>query len=270
MPQPAAFPAAANPGGRVASPSVCHFFSAAPAGPHDCPEPLRFGIAAIDGRLPAGGLAAASLNEFKPAAPRDAATALTLALTLAARAAPAHRPLLLVLLGRAGAEHGLPYGPGLACLGLDPCRLLVVQAPRLADALWALEEGLRSGVLAAAAGLLDTSRQAIGIVPARRLVLAADEGGTPCLLITSADSPGINVAHSRWRVEALASAPHPLDRAAPGARRCALRLERCRHGPADLSWRIEWGAGGLLMEAGAQAPGIAQCHVSPKPRQRRQ
>lgn len=259
MPQQAAYPAAASPGGMVRTPSVCSF---SPAEPRDDPKRLGFGIAAIDGRLPAGGLAAASLNEFKPATPRDAATVLALTLTLAARAGFSRRPLLLVLSGRTGAEHGLPYGPGLVRLGLDPGRLLVAQAPQLADALWALEDGLRSGVLAAVIGLIDTGRRAIGLVPARRLVLAANEGGTPCLLMTGADGESISVAHSRWRVQTLPSAPHPLDPAAPGARRCTLRLERCRHGPAGLDWGVEWSDAGQLIEAGARPPhGVERKHA---------
>jgi len=78
-------------------------------------------------------------------------------------------------------------------------------------------------------------------------VLAADEGRTPCLLLTGASGEGVSVAHTRWRVSALPSAPHPLVAASPGARRCALTLERCRHGPLDLTWNLEWGEGGLQL-----------------------
>ena len=252
MPPTAANPAAAgstptpakewSTGGMADALSVCPFSSPASAFSLTSPPPppLAFGIEAIDGRLPFGGLAPCGLNEVKPCLPRDAGTALVLALTVAARAAPLSRPLLMVLSGRAGAEHGLPYGPGLARLGLDPRRLLIAQAPRTADALWTLEEALRSGALAAVLGLLDTGKGAIGVMPARRLVLAADEGRTPCLLLTGASGEGLNVAHTRWRIGALPSRPHPLIAAAPGARRCALTLERCRHGPSGLTWQVEW------------------------------
>lgn len=268
MPQPAASPAAAGPahdpmggiGGMAASPSVCPFSSPVP---RTGPRPLAFGIESIDGRLPAGGFAPASLNEFKPDRPRDAGTALTLALTLAARAVPQHQPLLLVLSGRAGAEHGLPYGPGLTRLGLDPKRLLIAEAPRLSDALWTIEEALRSGALAAVVGLMDTGQRAIGMMPARRLVLAADEGGTPCVLLTGS-SQGVSVAHSRWRVGALPSAPHPLDANAPGARRCVLKLERCRHGPSGLIWNLEWRESLLAADdfpRGSRPPAAATLHL---------
>jgi protein ImuA len=258
MPPPAAPPVAAgsalvplkerppqtgrNAGGTAAPSSICPFSSSlAP----DTPPGLPFGIEEIDSRLPQGGLNAHGLNEFKPGSVRDASTALALILTLAARV---HRgPVLIVLSGRAETEHGLPYGPGLSQLGLDPGRLLIVRARRLADALWTLEEGLRSGTLGAVLGLLDSGKGAMGVLPARRLVLAAHEGRTPCLLLTGAATEGLNVAHSRWRVVTRPSAPHPLDPAAPGAPRCALALERCRHGPSHVSWTIEWQEEGLRL-----------------------
>ena len=236
----------------MSSPSVCSFSST--LGKNR--SPIRFGVEAVDRRLPAEGFAAQSVNEFKSASVKDAATTLTLMLTLAARSPPG--PVLLVVSGRAGIEHGLPYGPGIDDLGLCPQRLLVAQAPRLADALWTIEEGLRSGALAAVAGLLDTRGQAIGIVPARRLVLAADEGQTPCLLMTGSESPGVNVAHSRWRVAARPSAPHPFDPSAPGARRCRLELERCRHGPSGLGWLIEWDEDGRLLETMEEVPRLTK------------
>jgi hypothetical protein len=106
---------------------------------------------------------------------------------------------------------------------------------------------LRSGALAAVLGIMDVGKGAIGVMPARRLVLAADEGRTPCLLLTGASSQGLNVAHTRWRVAVRPSAPHPLVAASPGARRCALTLERCRHGPSNVTWQIEWGESGLRL-----------------------
>lgn len=222
--------------------SVCPFSSPRTGSPETIPGngSLSFGIAGIDGRLPGGSLNAHGLHEFKPRTPRDSGAALALAFALAGRCISTRRPLLLVLGGRASREHGLPYGPGLSALGLDPEKLLIVPAPRTADALWALEEGLRSRALGGVLGLLDSQANAIGILPARRLVLAADAGTTPCLLLTGPGSQGLAAAHTRWRASGLASAQHPLNPNAPGAWRCALTLERSRHGPADLSWTLEW------------------------------
>ena len=220
--------------GKAAIRPVCSFFSS-PI-PRIAPPPLTFGIAAIDGRLPAGGLQGDGLHELKPRMPRDTANALAVAFALAAGHKSRPRPLLMVLAGRAASEHGLPYGPGLSRFGLDPGQLILVTAKRAADALWAIEEGLRAKSLGAVIASLD----AVGMLPARRLVLAAAEGATPCLLLTSPSKAGISVAHTRWRIASQASAPQPFDPAAPGAWRCALTLERCRQGPSDLKWTVEW------------------------------
>ncbi len=210
--------------------SVCSFL------PPKVPPPLHFGIAAIDARLPAGGLASHGLHELKPQTLRDAGSALALALALAAGRKEPPRPILMVLAGRSACEHGLPYGPGLASLGLAPERLILITAKRAADALWAIEEGLRARTLGAVIASLD----AVAMLPARRLVLAADEGATPCFLLTGPSKASISVAHTRWRIASRPSAPHPFDPAAPGAWRCALTLERCRQGPSDLTWNLEW------------------------------
>ena len=61
--------------------------------------------------------------------------------------------LLVPLLRRLGAEKRLvillapphiPYAPALADFGIDPDRLLVIQANHAADRLWAIEQTLRS------------------------------------------------------------------------------------------------------------------------------
>jgi protein ImuA len=124
-------------------------------------------------------------------------------------------------------ELGAPYGHGIAALGLNPSGWLFAETARAADALWAMEEGLRSESLALVIGVLDEAE----LTPARRLSLAAAEHLTPCLIVTD---PRLSVAGStatRWRVGAHRSASHPFDGAAPGAPRYAVALERCRHRP---------------------------------------
>lgn len=230
-------PAPASPPGTgmVAPPSICPF-SSPPVSSAVVSTPLTFGIAAIDRRLPRGGLAVHGLHELKPRAQRDLSAALGLALSLAAPRAGPERPLLCVLSTRSAADAGALYGPGIAALGLPPEHLLMVEARRAPEVLWALEEGLRSGALAAVLGMLDS----IEVMPARRLVLACDAGATPCILLTGSSREGVGVAHSRWRVAGRPSLPHPLGERAPGPRLLALTLERCRQGPSDLTWMVEW------------------------------
>ena len=50
------------------------------------------------------------------------------------------------------AGHGRPHGHGLNGLGLDPARVILVETADDKQALWAMEEALRSGVPAAVVG----------------------------------------------------------------------------------------------------------------------
>lgn len=136
-------------------------------------------------------------------------------------------------------ELGAPYGPGLGMLGLDPARLILVEPARQQDALWALEEGLKSDSLALAVAQLDD----VALTPARRLALAAAGGRTPCLLLTHPREGPAAATATRWRIAPAPSARHPLDPQAPGAIRLRVTLERCRGRPAppeDLSLMLEW------------------------------
>jgi protein ImuA len=136
-------------------------------------------------------------------------------------------------------ELGAPHGPGLAALGLDPSAWLFAETARAADALWAMEEGLRSQSLALVIGVLGEAE----LTPARRLSLAAAEHLTPCLIVTDPRLSPAGSTATRWRVGARNSAAHPFDGGVPGAPRYAVALERCRHRPLTrepVPYLLEW------------------------------
>jgi protein ImuA len=190
----------------------------------EAPPPLlTFGIREIDGHLPWGGLAPAALHEIVPAEPGDVTPGLGFAAALlgqAARTAP-------VLWCRSRRDL---YAPGLKSLGLDAGNLVVVEAGKDRELLWAMEEGLRSGALAAVLGEI----RGLSATAARRLQLAAEEGGTLALLAHGGTAPA---ALTRWRVTAAASR-NPLG-AWPGVACWQVDLERCRGGAAG-QWLVEW------------------------------
>lgn len=218
----------------------------------------HLGAPAID-RLLRGGLDLGALHEVK-ALPRPAGasagdwmTGLGFALRLAVRRAAmlqghddrhdhprADAPWMLWCWPRAlAAEFGMPSARGLAALGLDPRRLLIVETARAADALVALEDSLRSSALALAIGIFDD----VALTPARRLSLAAGATGTPCLLVTHPASQVSGATATRWRVERHPGAPHAFDARAPGRVRFRVALERCRAEPASAGHRslaLEW------------------------------
>lgn len=137
----------------------------------------------------------------------------------------AGRRVLWCRLAAERSESGLPHGPGLLRFGLDPGRLIVVEARRPAELLWAMEEGLRCPGLAATVG-----EAAIGPTAGRRLQLAAEKGGGLGLLLCSHGAAVTAV--TRWRV---AAAPAGAD----GRPAFDVALLRARHGGRGR-WRLEW------------------------------
>ena len=124
-------------------------------GDHGARPPLALGIAPIDGRL-GGGLQAGCLHEISGQA-GDAAAAGFAAMLLGLFAM--RGPVAWI-----AARRARLHAPGLAALGLDPERLVLVEAPRAAERAWAFEEALRSGVLCAVLAELDDP----GFVASRR------------------------------------------------------------------------------------------------------
>ena len=146
-----------------------------------------FGIEAVD-RAAGGGLALGRMHEANGRA------AWSFAVLMAGRAKGA-----ILWCARVRHDHEL-YPPGLAALGCDPRRLVMAECSSGADVLWAAEEGLRSGAVGAV--VLEGER-ALDLTAARRLQLAAEEGGALGLMV----SPGLEAlfpaASTRWRLEPL-------------------------------------------------------------------
>ena len=230
---------------------------------------LPFGIAAIDQVLPGGGLALGALQEILGVGgdEEDGALAAAFAAGILGRLglhrtpetpAPCSLPGASLAGGRPGASPPteerrgggmvlwcLPrpnlYGPGLAAHGLDPARLVLVRAPRDAEILWAMEEGLRAPGIAAVVGEVGS----LAAVASRRLQLAAERSGITAFLLRRWRNGGQaaheralpNAAVTRWRIAALPSKSLPGE---PGVGRPRWRVEllRCRGGE-PASWEME-------------------------------
>ncbi|PWR23800.1 ImuA family protein [Zavarzinia compransoris] len=198
------------------------------AAPGGAPPPVfaPFGIAALDDAL-GGGLVAGALHEF--AGPAGAGLGLRLAGERGA----------LVWAGPAEVfrDQGLPYGPGLAGLGLDSRRLLLVATRNATDALWAAEEALRCPSVAAVVAELPGDGPVADLTATRRLSLAAREGGGLGLLVRHRAFAGTSAAATRWTV---APVPGPLDGwGGLGAAAFDLDLTRNRRGPVGR-WSLAW------------------------------
>jgi protein ImuA len=95
-----------------------------------------------------------------------------------------------------------------------------------AEALWALEEALRSGAVAGGVALVERAP----FVMTRRLDLAARRAEAVAVLLRPRPGDELSAAALRWRVSAAPSAAHPLDPRAPGAARWRAELVRRRDG----------------------------------------
>jgi protein ImuA len=206
-----------------------------------------FGIAALDSHLPGGGLARGALHEIVPATQGAIAAAFGFgAAILAGLFSPPHSgqrkaanrlsrtaPFVLVMPAFWPRRYGRLSGHGLRALGLDPSRLILVEAARHRETLWAMEEALRSAAPAAVAGFIER----LDLKSSQRLHLAALDAGLPLLLLRPAQNLESSAAATRWRVGTAEAA---RDRFGLLARpRWHLHLERCRNGrPGE--WVLEY------------------------------
>jgi protein ImuA len=192
----------------------------------------RFG-AAIDRRLPWGGLPRGALHEVAAETPADAGAATGFAAALVGRFAATGfgGGTVLWCEGRRTLDAGRIYPPGLARFGIDPGRLIVARPKNDAEALWTVEEGLRGGVAAVVGEV-----EAVSLTESRRLQLAAAGSGTPALVILPRPD-GASAALTRWRIAALAGEAD--------APRWRATLARCRGG-APFAWTLDGDLGGDL------------------------
>jgi protein ImuA len=200
------------------------------------PTTLSLGVPEIHRHLPGPGLACGVLHEVSAASYGDEPAALAFLLALASLALQAKPGLVIVVLSQwACAEWGRPYGHGLDRLGVDPSRLMLVEAHTDKEALWSLEEILRSRAQPAMVAGALASRP--DLTASRRLNLAAAALAIPLALAFHAKARGESAAATRWRIGTI-----PASRDRFGALlnpRWSVSLERCRQGRPG-TWFVEW------------------------------
>lgn len=191
---------------------------------------LPFGVAPLDAALPQGGLILGALHEVAGGGDGavDGAAAALFAAGIAARLPG---PVLWCV------TRADLFAPALRQAGLDPGRLICLEAADETSLLSCFEEGLRHGGLAAV--VAETSR--LSMTASRRLQLAAEASGVTGLAVRrwrraaeAADFGQPTAAATRWRVTPQPSSPLP----APGVGRPRwfVELLRCRSGGcADFS-----------------------------------
>ncbi|MEM7425595.1 MAG: hypothetical protein AAF441_05835 [Pseudomonadota bacterium] len=175
---------------------------------------VSFGLSDVDPAA-GGGLALRRVHEFM------GWSAQALAIFMAGRIKGA-----ILWCARMHSDHEL-YPAGFAALGCDARRLVVAECSSPTDALWAAEEGLRSG---AAGAVVMEGERPLDLGSARRLQLAAEEGGALGLIVSAGNDALFPAAASRWHI-----APEP-------GGRFRLELTRSRTGLTG-AWSITLGPG---------------------------
>jgi protein ImuA len=201
-------------------------------------RPLTLGVPAIDLMLQAAGVPASAVHEIAGQGSDEeqgAAGAAFMALCLKTAAGGGWTAWIT--------QDADLYAPGLAALGLDLRRLMLVAARRDAEVCWALEEALRSRSLRAVVGEIG----AVSLTATRRLQLAAEQAGTPCFLLRRWRTQALAqrcrgqpiAAATRWRIS---SVPNAAQEIMPelGRMKCRADLWRCRNGQ-PASWIMEMG-----------------------------
>ncbi|MEP0069650.1 hypothetical protein [Pyruvatibacter sp.] len=204
---------------------------------------LSLGASEVDRRLSGGaGLSLAGLHEVVGAAYPDMAAATGFAMALGSRLVAREARSLVWVTQRSGAHDlGPLYGPGLAMMGLDPARVLIVSAKDDREALWVTEEALRTPDLCGVVSELEGAR-AYDLKASRRLQLAAERFERPALLLaghagSAASAP--SAALTRFRIASAASSSNSSAVSAPGRARFAVTLDRVRGGSSS-QFILEW------------------------------
>lgn len=184
-------------------------------------RPVRtLGIEPLDQLLVEGGVPEGSLIEWLDFGAGSGVA--TVALWGAARARRSEELLVVV------DSRGDFYPPASIPLGLD-WRTVVVRPPRGAEALWTVEQALRTPGVGVVVGTWERWSRLAG----RRLQLAAEQGGSLGFLLRPArDRREPSFAEVRWEVT-------PLPSVRDSARRWRLELARARRQPAGACVELE-------------------------------
>jgi protein ImuA len=197
---------------------------------------LSLGVDEIHRHLGAPGLLCGVLHEVMATAYGDRPAALGFVLALIARALFRWSGIGMMVVNRWTLRpFGIPYGRGLRQLGIESRRFILVETNSDKDALWALEEILRSEAKPAlVVGAIEGELDGTG---GRRLNLAAARSGAPLMLLRGGAVLGTSAAATRW---SIGSVPARRDHfGALSNARWRATLQRNRNGrPGE--WYIEW------------------------------
>lgn len=198
---------------------------------------LPIGAPMVDDRLQ-GGIVRNGLHEFFGTQKGDTIAAAAFALLLALRLPELAARIFWISGDKERQASGRLYPPGLAEMGADPAKIILVQTADLRAALRATADSIRSK--AAGAVILEAQGNAklIDLTSTRRLALAAAEAGVLALLVRGDAMPMPSAASTRWQICSAPSLPLPGN--APGLATFDISLLRHRGGIAPFAAKVTW------------------------------
>ena len=170
------------------------------------------------------GLGQSGVHEVCEASFGDMAALTGFAL---AAAKPGRGAIAWIVQRRLALDHGVLLPAGLRGVCHAPRPVICVDASKQSDALWVIEEAVRS----AAVGCVIAEIDRIDFTASRRLALASGRHGVPVILLLPYTYEGSTAASARWRVLPRPSSQNLFDARAPGHARWRATLERARQVP---------------------------------------
>ncbi len=147
--------------------------------------------------------------------------------------------LLSTLLGKQGmlvwvSAHRLVFPPALKGFGIEPSHVLFVEVPHQREAMWAMEEALKSEALTAVV----CEMHDLGFTASKRLQLAVERSKVTGFILRSGNNLNPTACVSRWRIHSMPS--DALD-GLPGIGVPQWRVEllRMRNGKTGV-WNLQW------------------------------
>ena len=195
---------------------------------------MDMGLGPVAGAFPRGVFPTGAVHEFLSSAKEDGAATAGF---VGALMGPLMRPggvCVWVSTGRT------VWPAALKKFGVEPHRIVFVDLRREKDALYAMEEALKTEGLGAVVGEI----RELDLTASRKLQLAVEKSRvTGFLLRHQPRQLGTVAAVSRWRIGTLASEPEE-GMPGVGAPRWKVDLLRVRNGSPG-SWVVEWVNGKL-------------------------
>jgi len=128
----------------------------------------------------------------------------------------------------------LVFPPALKAFGISPDQIIFIHTRSEKEALWTVEEALKTSVLTSVVGQI----RDLDFTASRRLQLAIEQSGVGCFLLRDRPRNLTTASTTRWRLQPLSSS---LEDQLPGVGypRWQVELLKARNGKPGR-WIVQW------------------------------